>query len=87
MEPVWFRTEDPQSTPAGDNSPFRRICKPSLECRRVLRRAKTVADTIGLQIDVHIPLKQGIIEPFEDFYGGFVERQSDLERKVSIEVG
>jgi hypothetical protein len=61
--------------PAGDSSPFRRICEPLLECRRVSYAAKAITDAVPRQIDVHVPFKGSVFEPFEYFHSRFIERQ------------
>jgi hypothetical protein len=71
--------------PAGDSSPFRRICEPLLESRRVGHGTKAITDAVRRQIDVHVPFERRVIEPFENLHRGFIERQSHLERKVSID--
>ncbi len=71
---------------AGDSSPFRRMSEPLRKGRSVRQRAKAIPHRIRGQIDVHVPLKAGLFEPFENVHGRFVERQRHLIWKIPIDL-
>lgn len=75
-----------RSTPPDSRPPFRRIAKPPLERHRVRHGAEAVADRVGRQVDIHVPLERLAFEPVEDIHGGFVERQRHLEREVTVDL-
>jgi len=70
---------------AAGGAPLQTSCELPLERHRIGRDAKAITDAVRRQIDIHVPFERRLIEPFENFHCRFVERQRDLERKVSID--
>lgn len=71
---------------ARDRPSFRRIAEPPLERHGIRHGAEAVADRVGRQVDVHVPLERLAFEPVEDIHGGLVERQRHLEREVTVDL-
>ena len=53
---------------------------------RVGEIAKAIADRLVAQIDVHVPATEPRIEPVEHAQQFIIERERDLERKVTVDV-
>ena len=71
--------------PAAGGAPLQITCELLLERHCVGGNAKAITDTVRRQIDIHVPFKRRLIEPLENFHCRLVERQRDLERKISID--
>jgi hypothetical protein len=71
---------------AAGGAPLQTACELLLERHRIGGIAEAITDAVFRQIDIHVPFERRLIEPFENFHCRFVERQRDLERKVSIDL-
>ena len=68
-----------------DSSPFRRICKPPLECPDIRYRAKAISDGVFREIDVHIPLEIAPFEPVQYVHGRRRRMTARPDREVAID--